>query len=110
MGAITLYHPRPRSYKRNELRMLASVGYLLGAELRMLQLQEHNSELVLELETRKLVERSKGVLQRELGLSDHDAFLALQRQSQEKKRPLKDIAQAIILSSEVKQRAAAQTQ
>jgi GAF domain-containing protein len=109
MGAITLYHAQPRPYKRNEVRLLASVGYLLGAELRMLQLQEHNSELVLELETRKLVERSKGILQREFGLSDHDAFLALQRQSQEKKRSLKDIAQAIILSSEVKQRAAAQT-
>jgi uroporphyrinogen-III synthase len=79
MGAITLYHLRPRSYKHNELRLLASVGYLLGAELRMLQLQEHNSELALELETRKLVERSKGILQRELGLSDHDAFLALPR-------------------------------
>ena len=102
MGAITMYHTRPRAYQRSEVRLLTSVGYILGAELRMLQLQKHNSELVLELETRKLVERGKGILQRELGLSAQEAYLALERQSQEKNRPMKDIAQAIILGSEVK--------
>jgi AmiR/NasT family two-component response regulator len=38
----------------------------------------------MELETRKLVARGKGILQRELGLNEHEAFLALQRQSQQK--------------------------
>jgi AmiR/NasT family two-component response regulator len=33
----------------------------------------------------------------------HEAFLALQRQSQQKKRPMKEIAQAIILNAEVRQ-------
>ena len=106
MGAITMYHTQPRAYKRSEVRMLSSVGFILGAELRMLELQKHNLQLVLELETRKLVERSKGILQRELGLTAHEAYLALQRQSHEKNRPMKDIAQAIILSSEVKHNAA----
>jgi AmiR/NasT family two-component response regulator len=44
----------------------------------------------------------KGILQRELGLSEHGAFLVLQRQSRQKRRPMKEIAQAIILSTEVK--------
>jgi uroporphyrinogen-III synthase len=108
LGAIVLEHSRPRSYKENELRLLSSVGYILGAELRMLQLQKRNSELVLELETRKLVERGKGILQRDLGISAQEAFQALQRQSEKKKRPLKEIAQAIILNSEVRQNAASQ--
>jgi AmiR/NasT family two-component response regulator len=66
-------------------------------------LKRKNSELLIELETPKLVERGKGILQRELGLSEHEAYLALQRQSQQKKRPMKEIAQAIILSAEVRQ-------
>ena len=106
MGAITMYHTQPRAYPRSEVQLLTSVGCILGAELRMLQLQKHNSALVLELETRKLVERGKGILQRELGLSAQEAYLALERQSQEKNRPMKDIAQAIILGSEVKHSAA----
>ena len=39
----------------------------------------------------------------ELGLSEHEAFLALQRQSRQKNRPMKEIAQAIILNAEVRQ-------
>jgi len=66
-------------------------------------LKRQNSELLIELVTPKLVERGKGILQRELGLSEHEAYLALQRQSQQKKRPTKEIAQAIILSAEVRQ-------
>ena len=110
MGAIVLQHAQPRRYEGNDLRVLSSVGYILGAELRMIQLQKHNSELVLELETRKLVERGKGILQRDLGITEQEAYRALQRQSEEKKRPLKDIAQAIILSSEVRHSVAAQAQ
>lgn len=57
----------------------------------------------MELETRKLVERGKGILQRDLGLREHEAFLALQRHSQQKKRAMKEIGQAIILRAEVRQ-------
>ena len=47
-------------------------------------------------------------MQRDLGITAQEAYQALQRQSEEKKRPLKDIAQAIILNSEVRQSAAVQ--
>jgi AmiR/NasT family two-component response regulator len=52
--------------------------------------------LLMELQTRKLVERGKRIVQRELGLSEHEALLVLQRQSQQRMK-------AIILSAEVRQ-------
>lgn len=105
VGAITLCHWKPRLYRQHEFRFLSSIGYIIGAELGISRLEEQNANLLLELETRKLVERGKGILQRDLGMSDHEAYLALQRQSQQKKRPMKDIAQAIVLSAEVRQSA-----
>jgi signal transduction protein with GAF and PtsI domain len=105
LGAVTLRNRRPRSYSRFEFKFLSAVGYLLGAQLGIARLQKKNSELALELETCKLVERGKGILQRDLGISEGEAYLALQRQSVEKNRPLREIAQAIILSTEVKQKA-----
>ncbi|MGA3091247.1 MAG: ANTAR domain-containing protein [Terriglobales bacterium] len=105
VGVINLQHRQPRRYSLREVQLLSAVGRLLGAGIGISRLESQNSELVTELETRKLVERGKGILQRELGLSEREAFLALQRQSQEKKRPLKEIAQAIILSAEVRQSA-----
>lgn len=82
---------------------LSSIAYIIGAELGVSRLQEENAKLLLELETHKLVERGKGILQRDLGMSDQEAYLALERQSSPKKRPMKEIAQAIILGAEVKQ-------
>jgi uroporphyrinogen-III synthase len=103
VGAINVRHHRPRQYSRREVKLLSSVGFLLGADIGISRLESQNSEVLIELETRKLVERGKGILQRELGLSEHEAYLALQRQSQQKQQPMKEIAQAIILSAEVRQ-------
>jgi signal transduction protein with GAF and PtsI domain len=103
VGVIKLQHSRPRRYSLREVKLLSSVGALLGADIGISRLESQNSDLLMELETRKLVARGKGILQRELGLSEHEALLALQRQSQQKKRPMKEIAQAIILNAEVRQ-------
>jgi uroporphyrinogen-III synthase len=103
VGVINLQHREPRPYSLREVKLLSTVGYLLGVDIGISRLESRNSDLVLELETRKIVERGKGILQRELGLSEHEAFLALQRQSQQKERSMKEIAQAIILSAEVRQ-------
>jgi DNA-binding phage protein len=103
VGAITIRHREPRLYRRQEFMFLSSIAYIIGAELGVSRLQEENAKLLLELETHKLVERGKGILQRDLGMSDQEAYLALERQSSPKKRPMKEIAQAIILGAEVKQ-------
>jgi signal transduction protein with GAF and PtsI domain len=103
LGVINLQHGRPRRYSLRQVKLLSSVGVLLGADIGISRLGSQNSDLLMELETRKLVARGKGILQRELGLSEHEAFLTLQRQSQQKMRPMKEIAQAIILSAEVRQ-------
>jgi GAF domain-containing protein len=102
LGAISLKHHQPHRYSQRELRLLSSVAHLLGTDIRISELEKQNSDLLLELETRKLVERSKGILQRDLGLSEEQAFFILRRQSREKRRPIKDIAQAIILSDELR--------
>lgn len=68
----------------------------------MARLEEANSTLTEQLQTRKVVERAKGILQRDLGLDEEQAYLMLQRQSRQKRRPMKQIAEAIILSDEVR--------
>jgi signal transduction protein with GAF and PtsI domain len=103
VGVINLQHGRPRRYSLQEVKLLSSVGVLLGADIGILRLESQNSDLRMELETRKLVERGRGILQRELGLSEHEALLALQRQSQQKKLPMKKIALAVILSAGARQ-------
>jgi AmiR/NasT family two-component response regulator len=41
-------------------------------------------------------------LQRDLRLNEEQAYLAIQRQSRQKRRPMKEIAEAIVLSDDVR--------
>jgi AmiR/NasT family two-component response regulator len=69
----------------------------------MARLEDANTTLSQQLQARKVVERAKGILQRDLGLTEEQAYLTLQRQSRQKRKPMKEIAEAIVLSDEVKE-------
>jgi signal transduction protein with GAF and PtsI domain len=103
VGVINLQHRGPHVYKRKEIRLISAVGFLVGAEIELARMEEMNSHLTDKLQTRKVVERAKGILQRELGLNEEQAYLALQQQSRQKRIAMKEIAEAIILSSDVRQ-------
>jgi uroporphyrinogen-III synthase len=102
VGVINLQHRQPHVYRAREIRMLAAVGFLVGSEIELARLEEANSTLAEQLQTRKIVERAKGILQRDLQLNEEQAYLMLQRQSRQKRKPMKEIAEAIILSDEVR--------
>jgi signal transduction protein with GAF and PtsI domain len=102
VGAINLQHRLPHIYKLKEIRLITTIGFLVGAEIELARMEEVNLHLADQLQTRKVVERAKGILQRELGLSEEQAYLALQQQSRQKRKAMREIAEAIILGDEVK--------
>jgi uroporphyrinogen-III synthase len=102
VGVINVQHRQSHVYSQRQIRLISTIGFLVGAEIEMARLEGENSDLVEKLETRKLVERAKGILQRDLGLNEEQAYLALQRQSRQKRKPMKDVAEAIVLSEEIK--------
>lgn len=102
VGVINLQHRQHHVYRRREIRMISAIGFLVGSEIELARLEEANSSLAEQLQTRKVVERAKGILQRDLGLNEEQAYLTLQRQSRQKRKPMKEIAEAIILSDEVR--------
>jgi signal transduction protein with GAF and PtsI domain len=103
VGTINLQHRKAHVHKAKEIRMISAIGFLVGAEIELARMEEVNSNLTDQLLTRKVVERAKGILQRELGLSEEQAYLALQKQSRQKRKAMKEIAEAIILGDEVRE-------
>jgi len=102
VGVINLQHRQHHVYRHREIRLISTVGFLVGAEIEMARLEDANLNLAEQLQTRKIVERAKGILQRDLGLSEEQAYLTLQKQSRQKRRAMKEIAEAIVLSEEVR--------
>ncbi len=103
VGVINLQNIAPHQYSEREITLLSTVGFLVGAEVEMARLEKEKSQLADRLELRKLVERAKGILQQELKISEQQAYVMLQRQSQQLRKSMKDIAEAVTLSHEVKQ-------
>jgi len=101
VGAINFQHA-PRVYSEHEFQLLSTIGFIVGAEIGISLAQAENAELYERLETRKVVERGKGILQRELGLTEEQAYLILQRRSRQQRRSMKEIAQAVIASDDVR--------
>jgi len=102
VGVINLQHREPHTYSQREIRLISTIGFLVGAEIEMARLEGANSELSEQLGTRKAVERAKGILQRDLQLSEEEAYLTLQRQSRQRRKSMREIAEAIVLSEEIK--------
>jgi uroporphyrinogen-III synthase len=96
VGVINLQHRQRHSHTRREIRLLSTIGFFVGAEIEMARLEERSSQLSDELESRKIVERAKGILQRELQVSEEEAYLSLRRQSRQHRKTMKEVAQSII--------------
>ena len=102
VGVINLQHRQPHNHTRREIRLISTIGFLVGAEIETARLEVENSELSERLETRKIVDRAKGILQRDLGMTEEEAYLTIQRQSRQRRKTKKELAEAIILAEEVR--------
>ena len=66
------------------------------------RLESEKSLLSDQLETRKVVERAKGILQRDLKVDEDEAYRTMRRESQQRRKSMREIAESIILHDEMK--------
>jgi len=102
VGVINLQHRLTYQHTENEVRLLSMLGFLVGAEIERARLETENVQLANRLESRKAVERAKGVLQRDLGISEDEAYRTMQKESRQRRISMHDIAEAILLGDELK--------
>lgn len=81
--------------------LLPTIEVVLARADEMSTLEKEVGSLKETLETRKLVEKAKGILMETYGLSESAAFRKIQKLSMDKRKPLKEVADAIILAREV---------
>lgn len=102
IGVINLQHRKPYYHTEQEVRLLTAAGYLVGAELERARLESENIELSDRLESRKHIEKAKGVLQRDFGLDEDTAYKAMQRESRQRRKSMREIAEAILLNDDLR--------
>lgn len=98
-AGVVAYLVKP--YREEELSPAIEVALARFTEFQDLHRQV--SDLKEALETRKLVDRAKGLLMDKQGLSEAEAFRRIQKMSMDNRKPMKEVAQAIILAHQVVQ-------
>ncbi len=102
VGVINLQHRLTYQHSANEVRLLSMLGFLVGAEIERARLESENVQLTGRLETRKAVDRAKGILQRDLSLSEDEAYRAMQTESRQRRKSMREIAEAVILGEDLR--------
>lgn len=105
VGVINLQHRLSYQHTPNEVRLLSMLGFLVGAEIERARLESENAQLSGRLETRKAVDRAKGILQRDLEITEDEAYRTMQRESRQRRKSMREIAEAILLGDDLKKRA-----
>ncbi|HEY2038251.1 MAG TPA: uroporphyrinogen-III synthase [Edaphobacter sp.] len=110
VGVINLQHRLSYQHTTNEVRLLSTIGYLVGAEVERARLENENAQLAGRLEARKAVERAKGILQRDMRVGEEEAYRMMQRESRQRRKSMLEIAEAILLGEEIRKGQAAAEQ
>jgi uroporphyrinogen-III synthase len=102
VGVMNLQHRQSYQHTANEVRLLSTIGFLVGAEVERARLENENAQLAGRLEARKAVERAKGILQRDLSVGEEEAYRMMQRESRQRRKSMLEIAEAILLGEEIR--------
>lgn len=101
IGVVNVHHRQPYEHSPEEISLVTFIGEQMGTTIAKSLLEDQNEMLREQLETRKLVERAKGLLQSRHQLTEEEAYLRLRNESRRLRRPMKELAEAIILSEEL---------
>lgn len=102
IGVINLQHRLSYRHTTHQVRLLSTIGFLVGAEIERARLEQENTQLSGRLETRKAVDRAKSILQRDLSIGEEEAYQTMQKESRQRRKSMRDIADAIILSDDLR--------
>lgn len=87
-----------KPFRESDLTPAIEVALARFSEFRTIERELDNVSDALE--TRKLVDRAKGILMESKGLNESEAFRRIQKMSMDNRKPMKTVAEAIILADQ----------
>ena len=79
--------------------LMPAIEIAISRHQQMRSLAEEVADLHERLETRKVIDRAKGILMKALNLSEPEAFSWIQRTAMDRRITMKEVAEAVISPS-----------
>lgn len=102
IGVINLYTSEPHRFTKNEINVLVVLAAQAALVIQNTELMVKTKVIQEELEARKLVERAKGIIMKERKIGEEEAYRILQKYSMDNRKSMRQVAEAIILSQDMK--------
>jgi signal transduction protein with GAF and PtsI domain len=102
VGVINAQSHLAHEYTEREVGLVSTLGLVVATRIEIIRLNDENASLALRLESCEDIEQATSILKIELGLNQEDAYLFLQRESRQRRKPMREIAAAIILRDRLK--------
>ena len=103
IGVLNVYTNRPYKFTKAEISLLSTIANQAAVAIEKTELIVRTKIIQEELDTRKKTERAKGILMEEKNINESEAFSLIRKSSMDKRISMKEIAEAIILSYEIRQ-------
>jgi signal transduction protein with GAF and PtsI domain len=101
VGVINLQHREAHIHSQREIHLISTIGFLVGPEIELVRLEAESSRFSELSEARQLVEAAQKTLGRNLRITEEDAYLILQKESRQRRKSMKEIAEAILIVDEI---------
>jgi signal transduction protein with GAF and PtsI domain len=101
IGVFNCFTAEPHVFSKTEINMITTVANQAAVAILNTELMVKTKVIQEELETRKIVERAKEILMKKRNKTGEEAFRWLQKRSMDSRKPIRHIAEAILLSEEL---------
>jgi signal transduction protein with GAF and PtsI domain len=102
IGVINCYTQQEHRFSEEEIGILQAIANQAAVAIENTRLDQEILSAKEALETRKTVERAKGVLMKELGIDEDNAYRKIHKKSMDLRKSMREVAEAIIVASEIR--------
>ncbi|MCG2706512.1 MAG: GAF and ANTAR domain-containing protein [Candidatus Omnitrophica bacterium] len=102
IGVLNCYTSKKHKFSKAELDVLTTLANQAAVAIENAELDLRARTAEEALTTRKLIERAKDILSQEAGILPSQAYRLIQKESMDKRKSMREIAEAIILAKEIK--------
>lgn len=102
IGVINCYTSKAHDFTTTEIEILTSIANQAAVAIENTELIVKSKVIQEELESRKKVERAKGILMKDEKLDEEEAYSKIRRYAMDTRKTMREVAEAIILAADMK--------
>lgn len=101
LGVLNIYTAEKHIFTSEEIKILQTVANQAAIGIENEKLTEETNLAKDALETRKLIDRAKGIIMTKFKMSEDTAYKTIHKKSMDTRKSMKEVAEAIILAMEM---------